>query len=215
MFFFLFYFLNISWEAKGSLIVNSGSLSPLSPNLYFFKTPPWNCWALVLPLSPNTHLHIRYRPLHQSGCFQGWPAAVIHNYPLRPSPGLLGEAMEKSYYIIIWLDCCRRQCQGTHLCAPEVAPNNQHLWPCGFNRKGATGLELCCIVAKQSHLLQRMYSWIFSGRFNFWVVLLPVWGEFRPFTPVVEEMSWLYSKSWRHSSCSNSICTSFSQLVDN
>lgn len=34
--------LNISLEAKGSLIVNSGSLSPLFPNLYlfiFFKNP--------------------------------------------------------------------------------------------------------------------------------------------------------------------------------
>lgn len=126
--FSLFLFKYLLKGRNLSLIVNSGSLS-LAPPIFIFKSPPGNRWAQC------TLTHICRRPLHQSGCCQGCPA-VIHNYPLRPSPGPLWEAMEKSCYIIIWLDCCRRQCQETHLCAPEVAPNNQHLWLCGFKRKG-------------------------------------------------------------------------------
>lgn len=133
--FSLFLFKYLLKGCNSSLIVNSGSLS-LSPPVFIFKTPPGKRRrALVLLVSPSTRWHTRRSPLHQSGCCQGCPA-VIHNYPLRPSPGSLWEAMEKSCYIIIWLDCCRRQCQETHLCAPEVAPNNQHLWLCGFKRKG-------------------------------------------------------------------------------
>lgn len=119
----LFKYLLKGWNL--SLIVNSGS----PPPQFLFLKP------LQETAGPNTHSHICRRPLHQSGCCQGCPA-VIHNYPLRPSPGPLWEAMEKSCYIIIWLDCCRRQCQETHLCAPGVAPNNQQLWLCGFKRKG-------------------------------------------------------------------------------
>lgn len=130
---FSFSFLNISWKARAGLIVNSGSLSLALP-IFIFKTPPRNYWDLVLLVSP-IHTHTYAVDLFiKVGAFKAVRRLFIitHSDP----PQVLWEAMEKSCYIIIWLDCCRRQCQGTHLCAPEVAPNNQHLWPCGFNRKG-------------------------------------------------------------------------------
>lgn len=95
---FPFVFLNISWKARAGLIVNSGSLSLALP-IFIFKTPPRNYWDLVLLVSL---IHTQCcRPLHQSGCFQGCPA-VIHNYPLRPSPGPLrsdGEELLHNYLI--------------------------------------------------------------------------------------------------------------------
>lgn len=52
---FSFFFLSISWKARASLIVLSGSPSLALP-IFIFKTPPGNYWTLV-PLVSPIHTH--------------------------------------------------------------------------------------------------------------------------------------------------------------
>lgn len=194
----LFPSLEISLEKpKAAWLWTALLFYPLLTKCVFIKPLKETAGPLVLPHSArlsHTHVRAHHRPFHQRVIFFFLVETVQRRlFIITPSDPPQVHS-QKSYYVIIWLDCCRGQCQGTHLCAPEVAPTTD-----GSDRvrgwSAAAGGRAQCRRTKALRLSAEEVkrSWIFLARFYFRPLLsLPTWGCF---APAVEAMSWLHSDS--------------------